>query len=275
MFFKCFWCVYINMPSSNNILKSDVKVYFEKNINVNSKILDMGAGEGTYSKLLRHIGYKMDCMEVWLPYVVNYKLNELYDNVIIGDVMNYDIRNYDIIIMGDILEHLSIEESLRMMNTIEVNEQMCLVAVPYNYEQGEYCGNKYEIHKQSDLTNEVMLSRYKNLRLLFKSDCYQYGYYINRRGYYNNDMQCYVDDENMINDRLQINKIDNGYIEYVNDGMESMDVRLDIYCDINLIYTCSILMEPKVHYWSKIDGYGNTKLKYVFSGDRINKVYVY
>ena len=122
--------VCMNMPLSHNILKSDIRVYFEKNVNVNSKILDIGAGVGTYSKLLRKLGYKMDCMEVWLPYVVEYKLNELYDNVIIGDVMNYDISNYDVIIMGDILEHLSIDDAMKLMNVIENNNQMCLFAVP-------------------------------------------------------------------------------------------------------------------------------------------------
>lgn len=265
--------VCMNMPLSHNILKSDIRVYFEKNVNVNSKILDIGAGVGTYSKLLRKLGYKMDCMEVWLPYVVEYKLNELYDNVIIGDVMNYDISNYDVIIMGDILEHLSIDDAMKLMNVIENNNQMCLVAVPYKLEQGEYYGNKYEIHKQSDLTNEVMLSRYNNLRLLFKSDCYQYGYYINRSGYYNNDMQCYVDDVSMVSDRLHINKIDNGFIEYVNDGLDELSVKLDIYDGVNLIYSNSVSMVNNVHYWSKVNNDGSNKFKYVFSGERINKVY--
>lgn len=266
--------VYINMPISHNILKSDVRVYFEKYVNINSKILDIGAGIGTYSTLLRDMGYSMDCMEVWLPYVVEYKLNELYDNVIIGNVMTYDISNYDVIIMGDILEHLSVQESLLLMNIIERNKQLCLVAVPYQMEQGEYYGNKYEIHKQSDLTNGVMLSRYKNLNLLFKSDCYQYGYYVNRGGYYNNDMQCYVDDINMVSDTLHINKIRNGFVEYINDGDGIMDVRLDIYDGINLIYAHNIAMDPKVHYWSSVNNDSGNKLKYVFSGDVINKVYV-
>jgi hypothetical protein len=266
--------VYINMPISHNILKSDVRVYFEKYVNIGSKILDIGAGVGTYSKLLRDMGYKMDCMEVWLPYVVEYKLNELYDNVIIGNVMNYDICNYDVIIMGDILEHLSVQESLVLMDVIERNKQLCLVAVPYQLEQGEYYGNVYEIHKQSDLTNDVMLSRYSNLNLLFKSNCYQYGYYINRGGYYNNDMQCYVDDINNVSDRLHINKIQNKFVEYVNDGGSVIDVRLDIYDGINLIYAHNISMESKVHYWSSVNNDSGNKLKYVFSGEGINKVYI-
>lgn len=263
------------MPLSHSILKSDVRAYFEKYININCKILDIGAGVGTYSKLLRNLGYKIDCIEVWLPYIIEYKLNELYDNVIVGNIMNYDISNYDVIIMGDVLEHLSVNDALKIMDAIETNNQICLVAVPYELKQGEHYGNKYEIHNQSDLTNEIVLDRYKNLNLLFNSKCYQYGYYINRSGYYNNDMQCYVDDKNLVSNRLHINKIDNGFIEYVNDDDEKLNVKLDIYDGTNLLYTNSVSMIKNVHYWSEVNSNGNNKFKYVFSGDRINKVYNY
>ena len=264
----------MKMPTSHDILKSDIRVYFEKNVNVNSKILDIGAGVGTYSKLLRGLGYKMDCIEVWLPYVVEYKLNELYDNVIIGDVMNYDISNYDVIIIGDVLEHLSVADALSLMDRIENNNQMCLVAVPYKMEQDEYEGNKYEIHKQSDLTNEIMLSRYNNLRLLFKSDCYQYGYYINRSEYYNNDMQCFVNKRDMVSNRLQIIKIDNGYIEYMNDGVDILNVRIDVYDKMNIIYSTYVSMVGGINYFTKVNYMGG-RLKYVFSGEGIKKVYEY
>lgn len=262
------------MPTSHDILKSDIRVYFEKNVNVNSKILDIGAGVGTYSKLLRCMGYKMDCMEIWLPYVVEYKLNELYDNVIIGNVMNYDISNYDVIIMGDILEHLSVEDGLSLMKRIEDKGQMCIVAVPYKLEQGVCHGNEYEVHKQSDLTEEVMLSRYNNLRLLFGSRCYQYGYYINRGGYYNNDMQCFVDKHDMVSNRLQINKIDNGYIEYMNDGVDILNVRIDVYDTTNIIYSTYVSMVGGINYFTKVNYMGG-RLKYVFSGEGIKKVYEY
>ena len=262
------------MPDSYNILKSDIGVYFEKYVHKNVRILDIGAGTGTYSKLLRGMGYKMDGMEVWLPYVIEFKLNELYDNVILGNVMNYDIRNYDVIIMGDILEHLSISESIEMMEKIEGNGQMCIVAVPYKSEQGVCHGNVYEIHKQSDLTNEVMLSRYKNLNLLFKSDCYQYGYYVNRSGYYNNDMQCYVNDYNLVNNRLQINYIDKVHVEYINDNKEDLNIKLSIFDNDIEVYSNLLCMTPGIQYYTKLDFSFAQSRKFVFSGDGIYKVYV-
>lgn len=262
----------MNMPVSHDILKSDIRVYFEKNVDISKRILDVGVGVGTYSKLLRDMGYRMDGMEVWLPYVVEYKLTEMYDNVIIGNVMNYDISNYDVIIMGDILEHLSVEDGLSLMKRIEDNGQMCIVAVPYKLEQGVCEGNEYEVHKQSDLTEEVMLSRYNNLRLLFGSRCYQYGYYINRSGYYNNDMQCFVNKRDMVSNRLQIIKIDNGYIEYMNDGVDILNVRIDVYDKTNIIYSTYVSMVSGINYYTKVK-YMGRRLKYVFSGDGIYKRY--
>jgi hypothetical protein len=87
-------------------------------------------------------------------------------------------------------------------------------------------------------------------------------------------MQCYVDDINMVSDTLHINKIRNGFVEYINDGDGIIDVRLDIYDGLNLIYAHNIAMDSKVHYWSSVNNDSGNKLKYVFSGDVINKVYV-
>lgn len=262
------------MPLSCPILKQDVKVYFEKNININSRILDVGVGEGVYSRLLRDLGYRMDGMEIWLPYVNEYKLNEKYDNLIIGDIMNYNISNYDVIILGDVLEHLSISDSLQLMNRIERNGCMCIVAVPYRMEQGVEYGNVYEVHKQSDLTNDIMLRRYKNLRCLFSSNCFNYGYYINIDGYYCNDLQCYVDSENKVSNRLQVFSINEGKIEYVNDSEESIVVKLDIYRDDILVYSYENELHAKVHFWSWVDYVKGSKYRYVFSGKGINKTYV-
>lgn len=258
---------------SHDILKSDIRVYFSNHVDISKRILDVGVGVGTYSKLLRDMGYRMDGMEVWLPYVVEYKLTEMYDNVIIGDVMNYDISNYDVIILGDVLEHLSVEDGLELMCRIESKGQMCIVAVPYKSEQGVFYGNGYEVHKQSDLTEQVMLGRYSNLRLLFGSWSYQYGYYINRGGYYNNDMQCYVDLEDMVSNRLQIIKMNNNRIEYMNDGIEVLEVRLSIYVNKVEVYKCVQYMQRGIIYWSQLDHDYGGLIEYIFSGDGIYKRY--
>ena len=65
-----------------------------------------------------------------------------------------------------------------MINKITEKKIKCLVAVPYEMEQGELEGNVYETHLQPDLTPDIMLERYPNLKLLIGNE--RYGYYINK-----------------------------------------------------------------------------------------------
>lgn len=166
------------MPNSYNYFKQDIKQYFKENIPSSTRILDVGPGVGTYSDLLRELGYKIDCIEIWEPYVEVYKLREKYDNVFIGNILDMDISNYDYIILGDVLEHIEAKDAQNLIKKIHQNKKECLVAVPYQMEQGEYYGNIYESHLQPDLTRDNMLTRYPELDELFY--CFQYGYYTNR-----------------------------------------------------------------------------------------------
>lgn len=171
------------MPSSRTIFKTEIKKYltdiFEKN--KNWKILDVGPGEGTYAKLLPEI--KIDALEVFERYINDYNLNELYNKVHVGSIVDFDISSYDFYILGDILEHLTPEDGVKLIEDIDRLNKKCVVAVPFLAPQGEWGGNIYETHKQSDLTLSVMGSRYPSLKLLYtdakSSNSRGYAYYTN------------------------------------------------------------------------------------------------
>tara|TARA_R110000772_G_scaffold57608_1_gene130254 strand:- start:307 stop:807 length:501 start_codon:yes stop_codon:yes gene_type:complete len=165
------------MPYSYDEFKQEIKNHILKSTTTNYSILDVGPGCGTYAHLLKEHGYSLDCVEIWEPYIDQFNLYEWYNNIYINNVMDFDITPYNYIIMGDVLEHISIEDSITILNRITNNQQQCLVAIPYEYEQGEYEGNIYETHLQPDLTPQIMNSRYPNLNLLYGDD--RYGYYIN------------------------------------------------------------------------------------------------
>jgi hypothetical protein len=81
--------------------------------------------------------------------------------------------------MGDILEHLTVEDAKSILHKIKVNNQGVMIAVPYLYEQGEEFGNIHETHLQPDLTPEIMLERYPDLKLIYGDE--NYGYYGNSK----------------------------------------------------------------------------------------------
>ena len=167
------------MPESYHFYKSEIRQYFIHHVSTNKKILDVGPGKGTYSLLLMGLGYKMDCIEIWPPYVDEFALKHKYDNVHIGNIIDFDISAYDFIILGDVLEHLSAKDAKELMNKIDSSGKECLVAVPYEMEQGEYYGNVHESHLQPDLTPEVIKNRYPSLHELYANNFY--GYYTNKK----------------------------------------------------------------------------------------------
>lgn len=166
------------MPSSYNDFKAEIRYFFECTLKPNTKILDVGPGRGTYRTLLRGLPYSMDCIEIYPPYIQHFKLYEKYDNVFEGNIVDFDFTDYDCIILGDVLEHLSVPDAQKIIKTIQKNKQKCLVAVPYESEQGESEGNIYETHLQPDLTIEIMGERYPELKLLIGNE--RYGYYVNK-----------------------------------------------------------------------------------------------
>jgi autotransporter strand-loop-strand O-heptosyltransferase len=164
------------MPYSFTYFKDEVKEWFIQNVPTSKRILDVGPGMGTYSDLLRSSGYRIDAVEIFEPYVDKYGLREKYDNVYVGSIITFDIKDYDFIILGDVLEHIPTNYAKELINDIVNSGKECLVAIPYEMEQGEHEGNIHETHYQPDLTVDVMKERYPSLICIYNNE--YYGYYI-------------------------------------------------------------------------------------------------
>lgn len=145
-----------------------VSAHIRKNFKPkNTTILDVGAGWGKYRKLLPT--YKMDAVEIWQPYIEQDKLEKLYDKVFNVDICDLHDVNYDVIIMGDVLEHIERERAVPLIEKLKNSCKQLYVVVPYQYHQGEVHGNKYEIHLQDDLTDELVKELY-GLKLFARDD---------------------------------------------------------------------------------------------------------
>ena len=162
---------------SYTFFKADVREWICKNFKRDASILDVGAGSGTYYNLL-HDEYKnIDAVEVYAPNIENYKLRDKYENVYNDNIVGFEYNFYDLIIFGDIIEHLSIEDAQNVLKYAYDRCNNLIVAVPYTFVQ-EANENEYEEHIQDDLTPEIMEERYPGLKPLFKND--KYGYYIKK-----------------------------------------------------------------------------------------------
>jgi hypothetical protein len=170
------------MPTSYPLYKDSVRNWVLQNIPLDAKILDVGAGCGTYSDLLRGYGYKIDAVEIWKPYIDKYELKKKYGVVYHKNILAIDfviLDTYDFFILGDVLEHLTTEEAQYVMLFLKQNNKKYIVAVPYQMEQGEHEGNAHETHLQPDLTPDIMKQRYSDLELLYGNNFY--GYYIKKK----------------------------------------------------------------------------------------------
>lgn len=178
------------MPYSFTYFKDEVKEWFLNNVPTSKRILDVGPGMGTYSDLLRSSGYRMDAVEIFEPYVDKYGLREKYDNVYVNSIVVFDIKDYDFIILGDVLEHLPENYAKELINDIVNSGKECLVAVPYEMEQGEHEGNIHETHYQPDLTVDVMKERYPSLTCIYNNE--YYGYYTHLQKKYDKAFVLYA-----------------------------------------------------------------------------------
>lgn len=141
--------------------------------------LDVGACDGEYWNLLNdHL--VMDAVEVFIPNIERNHLIEKYNIVHPVNIVGFEYDFYDVIIFGDIIEHLTVKDAQAVLEYAKSHSNMVIVAVPFLYKQGPIYGNPYEEHIQFDLTDEVFRERYSGFKLAFSFNN-KYGYYIHKR----------------------------------------------------------------------------------------------
>ena len=148
-------------PKQN--LDNYVSDYIIKMFDSDKTVLDVGPYDGRWSDKLRGHFKHLDAVEAFEPYIEQYGLKSKYDNIYISDVLNFDFDYYNLIIIGDVLEHLTIEDAQKLIDKIYNKCDNFIIIVPYEYPQDEYDANEYQIHKQEDLTHEIMKQRYPKL----------------------------------------------------------------------------------------------------------------
>lgn len=152
-----------------NLIEHWVKDHFPKG----ATALDVGACDGKWYGLLGDY-LVMDACEVWQANIVKHHLARKYNKVYWGDIAFMEYKHYDLIIFGDVIEHMSIIKAQKVLDYAKERCDDLIIAVPYEYPQGEIYGNPYEIHVQDDLTPEIFDSRYPGYEVLWANDEYAY-----------------------------------------------------------------------------------------------------
>ena len=165
--------------ASLNIGKPEALKWIMENFERGSSCLDVGACDGKWSDLLG--GYMtIDAVEIYAPNVSKHNLIPKYNNVFITDIRSFKYFHYDLIIFGDVLEHMSVSEAQAVLDYAWDRCKDLIVAVPYQWINRSHYGNPFEFHIQDDLTPENVLERYPKLKPVFISE--RYGYYTKSGG---------------------------------------------------------------------------------------------
>jgi hypothetical protein len=147
------------------------------------KILDVGAGAGAYSVLSKAVlqaakehkpdaVLSIDAIEAYSPYLETYELRQKYNRIFETDARRWvkeTDHRYDLIIMGDILEHLPKEEAISLYFAFLSRTKFLLLSVPctlrnrrwsygYDQQEEEWRENAFEKHHANWDYDELLVT---------------------------------------------------------------------------------------------------------------------
>ena len=145
------------MPHSSH---HGVTLMLEHVVRMNpQRVLDVGVGYGKWGFLVREA---LDFMpgrlnrEDWrieihgidaFPYESPLR-DWVYDRVTKADVREIagELRGYDLVVLGDVLEHLPKSDGVRLLRTLLAENRNVLIATPFDFFEQELERNPYERH---------------------------------------------------------------------------------------------------------------------------------
>jgi 2-polyprenyl-3-methyl-5-hydroxy-6-metoxy-1,4-benzoquinol methylase len=130
-------------------------------------ILDVGAGSGTYRNYFYRNGYTpiMDAVEVWEPYIQEFSLKNKYRKVYKEDVRSFTKYNHDLVIFGDILEHMTQEDAFNVWTKASKKCKYGVISIPIiEYHQHAINGNPYEEHVKEDWDHKQVMESFPGIQ---------------------------------------------------------------------------------------------------------------
>ena len=115
--------------------------------------LDLGAGAGKYGELVKKISpsTKLTAVEIQRDYIKKFRLPSIYNevwNISVTDLINpkYYDSNFDVIMIGDIIEHLKKSDGIDLLNFLIYRCRWIILEFPHHYLQNSVDGYHSEAH---------------------------------------------------------------------------------------------------------------------------------
>lgn len=159
--------------ASYDLGKAEIDNWIREHFPRGSTCLDVGPCDGKYSDMLRDY-LIMDCVEIFRPNIEEHRLKDKYRRCVCEDIAKFDYNYYDLIIFGDVIEHMSVTKAQKVLRYAKVRCSDMIVAVPWCLPQPAIYGNPWELHVQDDLTEELFRQRYKGFEPIWMSSAYAY-----------------------------------------------------------------------------------------------------
>ena len=130
-------------------------------------VLDLGVGAGKYGKIVKKVLPEslVVGVEIWAPYVAEFNLNKIYDKVHICDARIYPDFNYDLVFLGDVLEHMTKDEAIDLWRKVSKQAKTAILSIPIiNFPQShEHGGNPFEDHIKDNWTHDEVMTSFAGI----------------------------------------------------------------------------------------------------------------
>lgn len=146
------------------------------NANNISTVLDIGAGAGKYGLEIREHCPNVttiDAIEIFPEYRQMFDLDRIYDSVTIADARHITSFPYDLVVLGDVIEHMQRSDAIAMWSNIAASARYAYIAMPIGIcEQEGYfidpdtnrlIHNEYEAHVEPVSSEEEILQSFDGI----------------------------------------------------------------------------------------------------------------
>ena len=147
--------------------KEQTLAWFVNNQDSINTVVDIGPGSGTYISLIKEqagccVNAHWIGVEIWAPYIEQFRLRERYNTVINADVRTVDWQqlNPDVVIAGDVLEHMTKADAVALVDQILSVAKTLIVSIPIRHmPQDEHAyENPHEAHIKDDWSHDEVMS---------------------------------------------------------------------------------------------------------------------